>query len=110
MITGSFRRFLFPLCCTVFAVGVVAAPPMRKEVEDPSAPVSYFKKIRPIFQANCQGCHQPAKAKGDYVMTDFARMIAGGEEAKKDGKAAVVPGNPDKSNLFVLTTPVNGEA
>ena len=26
------------------------------------APVSYYKQIRPIFQAHCQGCHQPAKA------------------------------------------------
>lgn len=41
-----------------------AAPPKKEEVEDPNAPVSYFKRGRPIFWANCQGCHQPAKAKG----------------------------------------------
>ena len=32
-------------------------------------PVSYYKQIRPIFQAHCQGCHQPAKSSGAYVMT-----------------------------------------
>jgi mono/diheme cytochrome c family protein len=32
---------------------------------DPNKPVSYFKDVRPIFQAQCQGCHQPAKAKVD---------------------------------------------
>ena len=40
-----------------------AAPPKKEEVEDPDAPVSYFKRVRLIFQAECQGCHQPAKAK-----------------------------------------------
>ena len=40
--------------------------------------VSYDTQIRPIFQARCHGCHQPAKAKGDYVMTTFKQLIAGG--------------------------------
>jgi WD40 repeat protein/mono/diheme cytochrome c family protein len=101
-----FSLFILAAACAASA----AAPPKQQEKEDPNAAVSYFKKIRPIFQANCQGCHQPAKAKGDYVMTDFARLVAGGEDAKKDGKVAVAPGNPDKSNLFTLVTPVNGEA
>ena len=33
--------------------------------------VSFHKEIRPLLQSRCAGCHQPAKAKGDYVMTDF---------------------------------------
>ena len=110
MITGSFRRSLLPLCCVVLTFGAVAAPPLKKEVEDPNAPVSYFKKIRPIFQAQCQGCHQPAKAKGGYVMTDFAKLLAGGEECAKDGKKAVVPKDPEKSLLIEQITPANGEA
>ena len=36
--------------------------------DSPNA-ISYHKQIRPIFQAKCQGCHQPAKASGDYIMT-----------------------------------------
>ena len=24
------------------------------------AHVSYYRQVRPILQANCQGCHQPA--------------------------------------------------
>jgi len=42
-------------------------------------PVSYHKQIRPLFQATCQGCHQPAKANGAFVMTDVARMFAPGD-------------------------------
>ena len=86
-----------------------AAPPKKEEAEDPNAPVSYFKKVRPVFQANCQGCHQPAKAKGGYVMTDFAKLLRGGDDAEKEG-AAIVPGQADKSHLMKQITPVNGEA
>src|SRR5690349_3660082 len=45
----------------------------------PAEKVSYYGQIRPIPQANCQGCHQPAKSKGGYVMTDFKRLLAGGD-------------------------------
>ena len=81
-----------------------AAPPKKQEVEDPNAPISYYKKVRPIFQANCQGCHQPAKAKGGYVMTDFAKMLEGGE-CVKDGKKAIVPHDPEHSFLVEQITP-----
>ncbi len=88
----------------LFAVSAFAA-----EKDDPNAPVSYFKKVRPIFQAQCQGCHQPAKAKGGYVMTDFARLLRGGDDVEKEG-AAITPGQPEKSYLLRQITPVNGEA
>lgn len=68
--------------------------------------VSYYEQIRPVFQANCQGCHQPAKANGAYVMTEFARLTEGGESEER----AIVPGKPDESYLFQLITPTDGEA
>ncbi|MCA9044933.1 MAG: DUF1549 domain-containing protein, partial [Planctomycetaceae bacterium] len=66
-----------------------------------SRPVSYHKDIRPIFQAHCQGCHQPAKPSGEYVMTSFAAVIKAGES----GEAAVVPGKPEESYLLSEITP-----
>src|SRR4051795_10047154 len=63
--------------------------------------VSYYKQVRPIFQAHCQGCHQPAKARGEYVMTDFTKLLAGGETGAK----AVVPGKPADSQLVAQITP-----
>ncbi len=72
----------------------------------PPPPVSYWKNIRPIFQANCQGCHQPARNKGEYVMTEFSRLIAGGESGDK----AIVAGSPDESPLIDSITPHEGEA
>ena len=85
-----------------------AAAPAAKPEEN-KGPVSYYKQIRPILQANCQGCHQPAKAQGGYVMTDFAKLLAGGDS--KDKTPAVLAGNPDKSLLYVQIVPnAKGEA
>ena len=64
-------------------------------------PVSYWNDIRPLMQASCQGCHQPAKAKGDYILTDVKRLILGGES----GDAAVTPGSPEQSYLLEQITP-----
>src|SRR5262245_39271790 len=72
----------------------------------PAAGVSYYKEIRPIFQANCQGCHQPAKAGGEYVMTTFDRLLKGGESSE----AAIVFGKPDESHLLKEITPTDGKA
>ena len=68
--------------------------------------VSYYNQIRRIFQAHCQGCHQPAKAAGNYVMTNFKRLLQGGESEEK----AIVPGKPNDSNLVSLITPTKGKA
>ena len=68
--------------------------------------VSFYREVRPILQANCQGCHQPAKPKGGYVMTDFKKLLAGGEN---EG-AAIDPAHPDKSAMLKMVTPENGEA
>src|SRR5262249_51936080 len=69
-------------------------------------PVSYYKQIRPIFQARCQGCHQPAKDGGSYVMTEFKRLLGAGDS----GKAAIVPGKPGESELVRQITPKDGKA
>ena len=66
--------------------------------------VSYYKDIRPLFQAKCQGCHQPAKSKSDYIMTEVAGLIAGGENG-----AAIVPGKPEESYLLELVVTQEGE-
>jgi len=68
--------------------------------------VSYHKEIRPIFQANCQGCHQPAQPGGGYVMTTFESLLKGGESES----AAIVPGKPDDSYLVEEITPTDGKA
>ena len=69
-------------------------------------PLSFHRDIRPLFQANCHGCHQPAKPQGNYVMTSFAALVAGGES----GSAAIVAGNPAESYLVEQLALVDGQA
>lgn len=97
-------------CRTFQLAAVLSLSIASSQAADADKPVSYFKQIRPIFQANCQGCHQPAKAKGGYVMTDFARLLRGGESVDK-GETAIIPKDPDKSLLVQQITPATtGEA
>ena len=79
---------------------------LADEGTKPDAKVSYYTQVRPIFQAQCQGCHQPAKAGGDYVMTSFDRLFSGGESEE----AAVVPKKPGQSYLIAQVTPHGGKA
>ncbi len=68
--------------------------------------VSFYEQVRPILQARCQGCHQPAKASGDFVMTDFNQLLAGGESEIP----AIVPGKPDESYLIDQIVAIDGVA
>ncbi len=74
---------------------------------DEAAPttVSYHRAVKPILQANCMGCHQPAKPSGQYVMITFDEFLVGGESG-----AAVVPGKPEESYLLDLISPTDGQA
>ncbi|MDP7206459.1 MAG: c-type cytochrome domain-containing protein, partial [Pirellulaceae bacterium] len=93
------------LLTTILAF-LIALPARADEQPAEAQPVSYFKQIRPIFQAHCQGCHQPAKQGGEYVMTVFEKLITGGES----GEAAIVPGKPAESSLLGQITAIDGEA
>lgn len=90
-------------CATAFA----DEPAAKGDTTGAESPkVSFHKQIKPILQAHCQGCHQPAKASGEYLMTDFAKLLGGGES----GTPAVVPGQPDNSNLVLQITATDGVA
>lgn len=90
-------------CLVTCLVAALAAGPAI--AEDP-APLSFVRDIQPVLQARCVGCHQPAKASGEYVMTSFATLLAGGDR----GEPAIVPGKPEESLLVELITPVDGDA
>tara|TARA_Y100001934_G_scaffold128247_1_gene155783 strand:+ start:13229 stop:18241 length:5013 start_codon:yes stop_codon:yes gene_type:complete len=85
----------------------VAAPALAEtKTESSEEKVSFYTQVRPIFQVHCVGCHQPAKDKGGYVMTDFKRLVGKGDS----DELAIVPKDPKKSLLVRLITPENGEA
>ncbi len=100
------RRYL-PLVAILVGLcfSTVNAADSNPPVTDDS-PVSYYQQILPIFQAHCQGCHQPAKANGKYVMSSFDALLQGGESGEK----AIVASEPDESYLVEQITPEDGEA
>jgi len=68
--------------------------------------VSFYREVRPILQARCHGCHQPAKAGGGYVMTSVDAMQHQGDSEL----AGIVPGQPEASFLVEQITPKDGFA
>lgn len=88
----------------VIAIALAVCEARAEEPAEPAEPaatattVSYFHDIRPLFQENCQGCHQPAKAQGGLSMTSTEEMLAGGESEEP----IYVAGDPDDSLLMLL--------
>src|SRR4051812_47268689 len=103
------RACLKKTSCSVLFASLLPAVAPGADTKAPQVQaepkVSYYRQVRAILQANCQGCHQPAKNKGGYVMTDFKRLLAGGDN---EG-AAIAPGQPEKSSILKMVTPQDGE-
>jgi len=98
--------FTVSICCAVFCSAFALAADESAQSDSTKDQVSYYRDVRPIFQTHCQGCHQPAKRGGAYVMTDFSALMQGGES----GEVAVVPGKPQDSYLMAQITPTDGVA
>ncbi len=86
------------------SVGTSAQAPAKKEA--PPEKVSYYKDVRPIIQQHCQGCHQPAKAQGGIVMTDFAELF---KKTEHDAPG-ITPGKPAQSAIYTQIIPHGGKA
>src|SRR5262249_30098994 len=97
-----FSRLVVVVGLLVSCSRAAAAP--EKKPEEPQN-VSYYRNIRPIFQQHCQGCHQPAKPQGGFVMTSHAELLKAGDKREP----GIVPGKPDKSMIVTQVTPHDGK-
>jgi mono/diheme cytochrome c family protein/roadblock/LC7 domain-containing protein len=88
---------------TGFSFAASADKPVAKPAEP--APVSYYREVRRIIQQNCQGCHQPARAQGSFIMTSYASLLEKGES----GEPGVVPGKPEASKIVAQITSHDGK-
>jgi WD40 repeat protein/mono/diheme cytochrome c family protein len=82
---------------------VVAAEPDDKSKEP--AAVSYYKDVRRLFQQHCQGCHQPAKPQGGYVMTSHADLLKKGDHEQP----GIISGHPEQSMVVDQIVPKKGK-
>jgi mono/diheme cytochrome c family protein len=93
-------------CCSLELSATTNSESSVTPTGNPTAPVSFYHDVRPILQARCQGCHQPAKAGGGYVMTSVEAMQRDGESEL----TAIVTGKPEASFLIEQITPTDGVA
>jgi WD40 repeat protein/mono/diheme cytochrome c family protein len=97
----------FPLLLlAALAAGPAPAAPPEPAGQQKSAQVSYFRDVRPVIVQHCQGCHQPAKPMGGFVMTTHADLLKPGDREQP----GVVPGKPEASLLVKLITPHGGKS
>ncbi|HEX9794967.1 MAG TPA: WD40 repeat domain-containing protein [Planctomycetota bacterium] len=74
--------------------------------QDPAGPPpSFHRDVRPILQAHCQGCHQPANADAGVDLTRHAAILAGGKHG-----AILDLGEVDASAILKAILPFDGEA
>jgi WD40 repeat protein len=83
---------------------LMAEEPTPEKAAAPGT-VSYYRDIRPIFAQNCQGCHQPAKASGGYVMISHEGLLKKGDS----DEAGIVPGKPQESLVVTQITSQDGK-
>ena len=96
----------FPLWAAAAMLLGSLQPHQAARADDAAEMVSFHRDVQPIFARHCVGCHQEAKPQGEYVMTRFDRLLAGGES----GEPAIVPGDPAASYLMGQIEPVDGAA
>lgn len=94
-----------PLGFSIVLLSLAALPlgaqqPAAEKKEVPET-VSYYKDVRPIFVLHCQGCHQPAKPQGGFVMINHDDLLKKGDS----DEPGVVPGKPEESKLLAQITP-----
>jgi WD40 repeat protein/mono/diheme cytochrome c family protein len=98
------RFFSLALLTTTFAVPLLRSDDTKKDTKEPDK-ISFYKDIRPIFVVHCQGCHQPAKAEGGYMMTSHKDLL----EKTDSDEPGIMPGNPAKSAVISMITSQQGK-
>ncbi len=94
--------FIGFLCGSTFAVFSVVSRGGSRDTssEDSDQIVSFNDDIRPIFNEDCVDCHGGVSQKGDLNVIYRESLLEGGSS----DKPAVVPGNPEKSELMARVT------
>ena len=83
----------------IAAVGGVGATIFGRQ-SVPEHNVDFNRDIRPIFNANCMGCHGGVKQASNVSFSYREQVLGKG----KSGRPTVVPGSPQASELMTRVT------
>jgi Protein of unknown function (DUF1553)/Protein of unknown function (DUF1549)/Planctomycete cytochrome C len=103
---GTERLRLWVPCCLIelvlaLAIGSVAVSAAELRVEF-AGKVDYNREVRPILARNCFACHGQDEAKRAKGLRLDRRESA--VKPLKNGETAIVPGDPESSELIVRIT------
>lgn len=68
----------------------------EREAAPADSAVDFYRDVQPILESRCYECHRGGKAKGGLRLDDREVTLRGGES----GEPAIVPGQPDRSELL----------
>ncbi len=94
--------------CTLFAVAALIAGGVAGGIAQAAPPVDFQREIQPIFAEHCAECHgvDEAKRKSSLRIDLRDSALKGGDS----GTPAIVPGQPDKSELVARITSSDAES
>jgi len=65
-------------------------------VSSPQTPIDYNTQVKPIFNKKCIACHGGVRRKSGFSLLFRADALA----INKSGKRAIIPGDPDHSEMI----------
>lgn len=90
--------FLIVSCSSVGETPEVIVIIPEGEAEGDVGKVSFTKQIKPILVSKCLSCHHPGSE-----VTDISFASREGMLHASDDRPILVPGEPEKSTLFLVT-------
>ncbi len=89
-----------------FLRGLIGAAERRPPVTSVAAADPYLDIVQPLLEQRCGGCHNDDKRNGGFSVSNYDLTLVGGDTGR-----AVVPGNPQASELIYRTSlPPDDEA